>query len=248
MLGLSVLYIFAHQDDEILILPKMAADLKSGRQVHAVWITDGGKSANPVRRQQESRAVMKMVGMPETNLHFLGFPDQKSHHWLRPAYERVWPVASSNSFTEITSPAYEGGNIDHDVAAFLAAQIARNAPSHPLHYEYPLYNRYRGKRRVGVFLPATGTEERSMKLDSESRALIRNAIKQYRSERLPLWLMERVANKSGLFESLPYRIAPNHNFLERPAAEPCDYERSFTHRARFSDWQKRVEEFSRSAD
>jgi hypothetical protein len=69
------------------------------------------------------------------------------------------------------------------------------------------------------------------------------AIQQYRSERVSLWLFRRIALKQGLWDRLSYRIAPPHNFSQRPAAEPCDYERSWFHRARFSEWQESVKKF-----
>jgi hypothetical protein len=115
--------------------------------------------------------------------------------------------------------------------------------------EYPLYNRYRGHRRVGVFLPGRQIEEHFIQMNDESRALITDAVKQYRSERVSLLLMEFVARKNGLLErGVPYRVAPTYDFMQRPASEPCDYERSFTHHAKFSDWQKSIEGFSRSAN
>lgn len=234
-----VLYLFAHQDDEILALPKLIHDVKEGRPVHAVWITDGSRSANPVRREQESRAVMKLVGVPESHLHFLGFPDQKSHLYLPAIHEKLSLIVPQQAFAEIVSPAYEGGNIDHDVAAFLAAQMAG-----PRHLEYPLYNRYRGHRRVGVFLPGWQSEEHFAPMDAGTRALISAAIKQYRSERLSLWLLQFVADKKGLLDrGVPFRVAPAYDFLRRPIDEPCDYERSLFHRARFSEWQTNVAGF-----
>lgn len=224
----------------------MIADVRRVRPVTAVWITDGGRSASPVRRENESRSVMTMIGVPEANLHFLRFTDQRSFTSLRAIHKQLLPIAQSNAFSEIVSPAYEGGNIDHDVAAFLAARIT--GPGQ-IHMEYPLYNRYQGHRRVGVFLPGWQIEEQYFNMNDETRALVRAAIKQYRSERVSLWLMEFVARKNGLLDrGVPYRVAPAYDFLQRPTSEPCDYERSLTHHARFSDWKKSVEEFGRSSD
>jgi|GEM_PF-1205784 len=239
-----ILYLFAHQDDELLAMNKLILDVKAGTDVHVVWITDGGKSANPARRQQESRKVMKLVGVPEQNLHFLGFPDQESHHYLREAYKQVVALQQDNTFAQVVSPAYEGGNIDHDVAAFLAAQLAGLSPSHPIHIDYPLYNRYHGYRRVGIFLPGHESEAHYLTMDNETRNVVKTAIKEYRSERIPLWLMFLVADKQAFLDhGAPYRLSPAYDFRQRPSDEPCDYEKSFFHHASFQEWQKSVTDF-----
>src|SRR5947208_1619604 len=66
-----VLYVFAHQDDEMFVSPKMILEVNRGTPITAVWITDGGKSANPKQRQEESTAAMQMIGVPRERLHFL---------------------------------------------------------------------------------------------------------------------------------------------------------------------------------
>lgn len=239
------LYIFAHQDDELLALHKVILDLRAGISVHVVWITDGGKSADPALRQQESRKVMQMAGVPDPNLHFLGFPDAESYRHMRAAYEQVVAIDASNHFAQVVSPAYEGGNIDHDVAAFVAGQIAAHSPSIRLHLEYPLYNRYHGHRRVGVFLPSLQTDPHYITLDEETRSKVRHAIALYRSERLPLFLMGLAADKQALLDhGAPYRRAPAYDFMHRPSHEPCDYEKSWFHHARFQTWQKAIVDFS----
>jgi LmbE family N-acetylglucosaminyl deacetylase len=242
-----VLYVFAHQDDEILILAKMRLDVKHGRVVHAVWITDGGKGGDSVERERESRAVMKMTGVPDENLHFLGFPDQNSARHIAAAYTQVLTLVNTNQFAELVTPAYEGGNIDHDVAALIGAEVTIGANSRPLHVEYPLYNRYQGPRRVGLFLPNATTEVQRIALDDEMRAFVLDALKVYRSQRLGLWLMELGGQRKQILDrGMCWRKAGKYDFLKRPVEEPCDYERSLTHRAKFSEWQSEVTRFFNS--
>jgi LmbE family N-acetylglucosaminyl deacetylase len=238
-----VLYVFAHQDDEIFVLPKMILEVKRGTPIAAVWITDGGKSANPKQRQEESTAAMEMIGVPRERLHFLGYPDSKSFEHFRPAFDQTVAIASELKPAQIVSPAYEGGNVDHDAADFVAAQVAARLDSHPTHLEYPLYNRANGKRQVGVFLP-DGDPGRHLAFDAATRDLAERASKVYRSQRLALWVMGFVADKKSLMENGgPYRVAPAHDFTVRPASEPTDYERSWFHPAKFEDWQRHVREF-----
>jgi LmbE family N-acetylglucosaminyl deacetylase len=238
-----VLYVFAHQDDEIFVLPKMILEVKRGTPIAAVWITDGGKSANPKQRQEESTAAMEMIGVPRERLHFLGYPDSKSFEHFRPAFDQTVAIASELKPAQIVSPAYEGGNVDHDAADLVAAQVAARLDSHPTHLEYPLYNRANGKRQVGVFLP-DGDPGRHLAFDAATSDLAERASKVYRSQRLALWVMGFVADKKSLMENGgPYRVAPAHDFTVRPASEPTDYERSWFHPAKFEDWQRHVREF-----
>jgi LmbE family N-acetylglucosaminyl deacetylase len=242
----AVLYVFAHQDDEMFVLPKMILEVKRGTPVAAVWITDGAKSANPKQRQEESTAAMEMIGVPHERLHFLGYPDSKSFEHFRPAFDRTLAVASELKPAQIVSPAYEGGNVDHDTANFVAAQVAARLDPKPTHVEYPLYNRANGKRQVGVFLPG-GDAGRYLSFDAETRDLAQKASKLYRSQRLALWVMGFVADKKSLMEhGGPYRVALTRDFTNRPANEPTDYERSWFHPAKFEDWQRHVREFLQS--
>ncbi|HTL30278.1 MAG TPA: PIG-L family deacetylase [Tepidisphaeraceae bacterium] len=242
----AVLYVFAHQDDEMFVLPKMILEVKRGNPVHAVWITDGGKSADPKQRQEESIAAMELIGVPRENLHFLGYRDSHSFETLRPAYDQAIAVAEQIKPAQVMSPAYEGGNIDHDVANLIAATVASHTAPHPTHLEYPLYNRSAGKRRVGVFLPR-GDPGQHLDFDAATRDLTEKASKVYRSQRLALWIMGFVADKNSLAENgPPYRVAPAHDFMQRPTNEPTDYERSWFHPANFSDWQKYTSEFLNS--
>jgi hypothetical protein len=184
-----------------------------------------------------------MIGVPRDHLHFLGYPDSKSFEHMRPVYDKVLAIAEAAKPAQIVSPAYEGGNIDHDMANFIAAQVASHLSTHPTHLEYPLYNRANGKRQVGVFLP-DGDPGRHLSFDTATRDLAQKVSKVYRSQRLALWVMGFVADKKFLMEhGGPYRSAPPHDFTKRPSSEPMDYERSWFHPAKFEDWQRHVREF-----
>jgi LmbE family N-acetylglucosaminyl deacetylase len=238
------LYVFAHEDDEIFMLGKMRRDVLDGREVHAVWITDGAKDGKAAARERESRAVMALLGIPPEQLHFLGFPDHESVEHLPAIFEQLELIANSRRFSEINSPAYEGGNIDHDVAAFMGSLIARRASSHPTHLEFPLYNHFEGHRRIGVFLPNGTSEELNVALEGELRTLVLDALRLYRSQRVLLTYLKFAGRMNAMLtHGEPYRVATDYNFLERPAGEPCGYERSGVHRADFRDWQREVARF-----
>jgi len=242
-----VLYFFAHQDDEVFVLGKMRREVLAGREVHVLWITDGARDGNAVHREKESRAVMELVGLPAARLHFLRFPDHASFHHLEMIYDQITPIVQARPFAEIDSPAYEGGNIDHDVAALMAALAVRLHSPAPVHLEFPLYNRYQNHQRYGVFLPNSDTPDHVEKLDPERRALVLEALKLYHSQRVLLTVLAIVGHKKTMLDhGEPWRFAPTYNFLRRPMEEACGYEVSGLHRAKFADWLREVDPFLRA--
>jgi len=242
-----VLYLFAHQDDEVFVLGKMRREVLEGREVHALWITDGARDGNAAHRARESRDVMALVGVPAARLYFLGFPDHASVRHLGASYDQISAIVGTRPFAEIDSPAYEGGNIDHDVAALMGALVTE-LPCGPLaHLEFPLYNRYQKHERYGVFLPNAATAVNVEPLDADRRTLVLAALKLYRSQRVLLTVLGIVGHKKALLDrGEPLRTAPPYDFESRPVNETCAYEVRGLHRAKFGDWVAAVEPFLRA--
>ncbi len=242
-----VLYLFAHQDDEVFVLGRMRRDVREGREVHALWTSDGALDGKPAARERESRAVMALIGVPAANLHFLQFPDHTTYRHLPALAARVAEVARSRPFGEIVSPAYEGGNIDHDTAALLGAFATRMTASGAIHREFPLYNRFRRHERYGVFLPNTDAPITFEPLDPDGQVIVRNALKLYRSQRVLLTVLSIVGHKNTmLVRGEPFRLAPRYDYRTPPTAEVCGYEVAGLHRAKFADWLAAVEPFLRA--
>jgi LmbE family N-acetylglucosaminyl deacetylase len=244
-----VLYLFAHQDDEVFVLGKMRREVLEGREVHALWITNGAAHGYAVKREQESRTVMARVGVPPDRLHFLKFPDHASYHHLEAIHTQVMAIASTRPFAELTSPAFEGGNIDHDVTALMATLAAAEMPTQPVHFEFPLYNRFNGKTRYGVFQPAPGAAERHEMLNPERQKFVGDCLNAYGSQWLLLSVLKIIGHKNSILaRGEPYRVAPPCDFLHRPAdQEKCGYETTLylPHRLAFAEWTKAVEPFLR---
>jgi LmbE family N-acetylglucosaminyl deacetylase len=83
----NIVIVAPHMDDEALACGGLIATLPDKDCIHIIYATDGMKSPAPIMpgdtissdlgkvRMQESTAAMKMLGVPEKNLHFLCLPE-----------------------------------------------------------------------------------------------------------------------------------------------------------------------------
>jgi len=148
---MSKLFLFAHQDDEVAIAPRIAREVAAGTRVVCAFLTDGGA---PAVRDAESRLVLEELGVDE--VHFVGLPERRLVEHLDEAYAAVEHIDAD----EIVTLAWEGGHQDHDAAHLvaLALAIARGARC----IEFPLYH---GKRRpYRVLAPLRVSETRRLSM------------------------------------------------------------------------------------
>ncbi len=79
-----------HMDDEALACGGTIARLEHKERLHLIYATDGMRSPAPAlswldsaapelgsMRTAESRAALQLLGVPDENLHFLGFPEAR---------------------------------------------------------------------------------------------------------------------------------------------------------------------------
>ena len=84
----TIVIVAPHMDDEALACGGLIAKLPQKNRIHIIYATDGMKSPAPIIpgsdeitadlgriRMQESREAMKLLGIPEPNLHFLCLPE-----------------------------------------------------------------------------------------------------------------------------------------------------------------------------
>jgi hypothetical protein len=220
-----VLYVFAHQDDEVMIAARIRADVAAGNEITFVWITRGDKAGDPVVREKESRAAMALLGAPESSLHFLGFEDSRSYATLKEDYAKTLEIARLARPDAIFSNAYEGGNIDHDIANFVAEMVSRVLVPRPPHYEFPLYNSYNGTYQVGKFIPRDGVETLSTPLDDKMVAMKIRMLDMYPSQSALFKIMGSLVDKKKLKKhGEPYRLVPEYDYLKPPTGGTLGYE------------------------
>jgi LmbE family N-acetylglucosaminyl deacetylase len=107
----KIVIVAPHMDDEALACGGLIAQLPHKDKVHILYATDGMKSPAPIfpgrdktspnlgkTRMQESIEAMKLLGVPEHNLHFLCLPEAqlKNHlsslrHLLRSKLRKIAP-------------------------------------------------------------------------------------------------------------------------------------------------------------
>lgn len=84
----TIVIVAPHMDDEALACGGLIAQLPNKDRIHLIYATDGMKSPAPIIagrdeispdlgkiRMQESRDAMKLLEVPEQNLHFLCLPE-----------------------------------------------------------------------------------------------------------------------------------------------------------------------------
>ncbi|MEP2944640.1 MAG: PIG-L family deacetylase [Lentilitoribacter sp.] len=138
-------FFFAHQDDEFGVFASIEKHVKNNDEVLCYYITDGGATATPEVRNQESLSVLTELGVEIKNIVFLGeeldFKDSQLHKSVQPLFD--WLTSffhSTPNFDVCYVPALEGGHPDHDVlhTMVVSALSDDQIKSHVL--QYPLYN------------------------------------------------------------------------------------------------------------
>lgn len=141
------LFIFAHPDDDVLIAGTMYELVREGHEVQATWVTDTDTMGGTAARQDEARAVARLLGLHAA--HFLNLPSCKLHFQMDAAQAAIAEHVAAVAPEVITCVAYEGGHVDHDLVSLLVSRAAGAASLR----EYPLYSACRLALRVNRFAP-----------------------------------------------------------------------------------------------
>lgn len=139
------LFFMPHQDDEFGVFHQIEHELKAGRWVRCVFVTDGSATADPDRRDRESRTVLRQLGVADDDMLFIGrqlaIKDGQMHQHVSAFVD--WLDAFFTAHPDIHAcfvPAWEGGHPDHDIihATVIELAAARAIPGRI--WQFPLYN------------------------------------------------------------------------------------------------------------
>lgn len=90
----TIMLVAPHMDDEVLACGGTIARLPDKQRIHLVYATDGTRSPGfPWRnvtspelrgiRMAEARMALRVLGVPQENLHFLDFPEARLKHHMQ---------------------------------------------------------------------------------------------------------------------------------------------------------------------
>lgn len=139
------LFLFAHQDDEFGVFFQLEQERRAGRQVCCVYATDGAATADPERRNAESQAVLRRLGVAAEDIlltgQTLGIGDGFLHSRVEVLAQ--WLAAFFDAHPAIDAcfvPAWEGGHPDHDLLHAVAVRLLAARHRLGMVRQYPLYH------------------------------------------------------------------------------------------------------------
>ena len=138
-----VLFVFAHQDDEIAAASRIAYEVASGATVFCVFLTDGASKTPAVIRNAESVAVLTSLGVQPSNIAFIGsdigIADGRLVEHLDRALTALDVRLRGVNVETIYCLAWEGGHQDHDASHLVALAFAKRRALLDRCFEVPLY-------------------------------------------------------------------------------------------------------------
>jgi len=146
------IFLFSHQDDEIAIFKTIKDSINSNKKTFIFYLTNGNVSKFEntsfiLKRENESKRVLKKLGLSTHNIFFLGKKLKINSYNLINNLEKVYQeltnfINNIDGETTIYTHAWEGGNIDHDSSYVIALKLMRNNPKIINAYQFPFYNSY----------------------------------------------------------------------------------------------------------
>ena len=220
---MTLLFVFAHQDDEVAAATRILRARREGHRVICVYLTDGAFRVPATTRNDESRRALARLGVTD-DIHFATFPDANLPEHAEEALAFLESRAAHAD--EVWTMAWEGGHQDHDAVHVIALAFARRrgVPCR----EVPLYNGHRSPRTLFRVMHPVGDGWTTRRITLRDGLRVIALLPLYRSQR-KTWL--------GLFpESLLKLVIARHEYVRdadprRLASPPHEgalfYERRF---------------------
>lgn len=235
MVDLVLLFLLAHQDDELMVSPIIADAKRKAETVAIVYLTDGGGgAASPATRNDETRRALTALGVHvASEVFFMGEREGvadgilyrhmgAAHNALKTLTDVLPPVS------RIYTHAWEGGNPDHDAAYVLALGAAQHLGISDEVFQVPFYRAtHRGLLPFNVFAPLDANGPVMVYPASRLKRLkMLTLIRYFPSQveafvRLGPFMMLKSLWQPGLL----VQRATWSRIRERPMTEPLRYER-----------------------
>jgi LmbE family N-acetylglucosaminyl deacetylase len=152
----KIVIVAPHMDDEALACGGLIAQLPYKDGVHIIYATDGMKSPAPIipahdrispdlgkTRMQESIEAMKLLGVPEPNLHFLCLPEAELKKHLSTLRNLLREKIRTIAPKQIFVPFRFDRHSDHLAVNHAIVSEFRQGDGQPQLIEYFVYYRWR---------------------------------------------------------------------------------------------------------
>ena len=142
------LFLFPHQDDEFGVYFQIEQERRAGRRIFCIYVTDGSTTADPLRRNAESRSVLQRLGVATEDILFIGqhlqIADGRTHTRVEALAE--WLDTFVVAHPELVAcyvPAWEGGHPDHDLLHAITLHLPAMRGRSEIIRQFPLYHGHR---------------------------------------------------------------------------------------------------------
>jgi len=219
---MNVLFVYAHQDDEIAGAARMLLARRNGDRVVCAYLTDGAARVAAPVRNEESRRALARLGV--TDLLFAPFPDGALPEHADGAL--AFLESNAGDVSEVWTLAWEGGHQDHDAAHVIALAFARSrgVPCR----EQPLYNGFGTPTRFFRTMHPLGDGWTTRRIRRSEALRIVALARFYKSQRKTwLGLLPEAIVKLVFLRREFTRDADPRRLASKPHDGPLFYERRF---------------------
>jgi LmbE family N-acetylglucosaminyl deacetylase len=151
-----ILIVAPHMDDEVLACGGTIAQLPDKKRIHVIYATDGSKSPVPMFpwlgsispdltliRMGEARTALGMLGIPEGNIHFLGFSDGRLGYYLNELSQSLAEFIKRLKPVHVLIPFRYDRHPDHLTLNCATTKALKSANYQAKVAEYFIYYRWR---------------------------------------------------------------------------------------------------------
>lgn len=219
---MNILFVFAHQDDEVAAAIRILRARRNGDRVFCAFLTDGAFKVPSAVRNEESRRALSVLGV--SDLLFAPFPDGNLPEHAREAL--AFLESRSEEIHEVCTLAWEGGHQDHDAAHVIALAYARRRGI-PCR-EVPLYNGRGTPRSLFRVLRPLGKGWETTRVRFSEALFVLSLVRFYKSQR-KTWcgLLPEAAFELLIARRTHVRDADPRRLNQKPHAGDLFYERRF---------------------
>jgi LmbE family N-acetylglucosaminyl deacetylase len=150
-----IVIVAPHMDDEALACGGLIAKLPDKKRIHLIYATDGMKSPAPILagdaispdlgkvRMRESVDAMKLLGVPEQNLHFLCLPEAELKRHLPALQTSLSAKLRELDPRFVFAPFRYDRHLDHLAVNQTVVSILQSSSRKVQLFEYFVYHRWR---------------------------------------------------------------------------------------------------------